>query len=251
MDTNLHHQLCNPKGYHHTHSQAKELISICGLSGFNLISSKHTHTYLGETVTATVIDLAWASLQESRLVEEFLISQENHSSDHQPIITKMKTNKKAVQTSETHISMRPPSLIIKDYLIDLEKKIEEILLVDDIQTRKEIDKEPEWLCDSLRNSYIKQGKIVKKKGNKEESLWDKKTLNPIIKDRKRTRIWFLLTRSEELKQCYQLWQRHFSDKVKILKQNHWRRILVDRAGNNAFDTFRFTETRMSGEVQEL
>ncbi|MBW0460390.1 hypothetical protein O181_000105 [Austropuccinia psidii MF-1] len=99
MDAKLQHKLWNPKGYHHKHPQEKELLSICGLNGFKLISPKHTPTYLGETETETVIDLAWGNLQALKIIEELSVSQESHLSDNQPLIIKLTTNKEEVQTS--------------------------------------------------------------------------------------------------------------------------------------------------------
>ncbi|MBW0460965.1 hypothetical protein O181_000680 [Austropuccinia psidii MF-1] len=79
MDANLHHRLWNTQGYHHTHPQAKEFITLYGSNGFKLISPKRKPTYLGATGTAKKIDLAWANLKASKLIEKCSISKENHS----------------------------------------------------------------------------------------------------------------------------------------------------------------------------
>ncbi|MBW0499576.1 hypothetical protein O181_039291 [Austropuccinia psidii MF-1] len=55
MDSNLHHPLWNPNKYTRTHSQARELIKICGKKGFHLIFPKHIPTFLGELKSPCLI----------------------------------------------------------------------------------------------------------------------------------------------------------------------------------------------------
>ncbi|MBW0554637.1 hypothetical protein O181_094352 [Austropuccinia psidii MF-1] len=129
--------------------------------------------------------------------------------------------------------------------------MKERTLVDNLQTRQEVNEDKKQLCDNLRNLYMKQGKVVRTKGNKEKSFWDKKILNSIIRQSNRARRWFLLKRSEEAKRCYQLLQKNFACKVESLKQNNWRRFLAERGGNHSFNTFKSTISRMLGEAKAL
>ncbi|MBW0521937.1 hypothetical protein O181_061652 [Austropuccinia psidii MF-1] len=61
MDSNLHHPHWNPTGYTHTHTQARDLIKVCGKKGFCLISPRHTPTFLGSVGKPTTINLTWAN----------------------------------------------------------------------------------------------------------------------------------------------------------------------------------------------
>ncbi|MBW0533736.1 hypothetical protein O181_073451 [Austropuccinia psidii MF-1] len=93
MDASLHHKLWNPNGYNHTHRKGKELIKWCGSKGFEPTSPKGTPTYVGSNGTATTIDLTWANLPAIKLISICEAQIENHSLDHQPIITKMNVRK--------------------------------------------------------------------------------------------------------------------------------------------------------------
>ncbi|MBW0481411.1 hypothetical protein O181_021126 [Austropuccinia psidii MF-1] len=88
------------------------------------------------------------------------------------------------------------------------------------QAKEKIDKDAEWISNTLKDAYLKQGKWVNANTNKEKSWWDKKVLNPIVKQRNRARRWMLLNRSIEANNCYQQWQQIFKAKVKDFKKNH-------------------------------
>ncbi|MBW0462975.1 hypothetical protein O181_002690 [Austropuccinia psidii MF-1] len=119
------------------------------------------------------------------------------------------------------------------------------------QTKEKIEDNAEGMRNTLKEAYLKQGKWVNANTNKSRSWWDKKVLNPIVKQRNRARRLMLLTRSDEANKCYQQWQQIFKTKVKEFKINHWREFLATNGPNHSFDAFRFTKTRASGEVHPL
>ncbi|MBW0464330.1 hypothetical protein O181_004045 [Austropuccinia psidii MF-1] len=96
MDSNLHHRLWNTKGYPHQHPQSRKLISLCGRSGFKMISPKGQPTFMGASGSATTIDLTWANSVVSKLISQCNFQLENHSSNHQPIITELNLEEKTL-----------------------------------------------------------------------------------------------------------------------------------------------------------
>ncbi|MBW0575402.1 hypothetical protein O181_115117 [Austropuccinia psidii MF-1] len=84
MASNLHHPHWNPSKYTHTHTQARNLIKICGKKGFHLILPRCIPTFLGAVGKPMMIDLIWANLKPTTQVQ-----LNNHSSDHHLIITIM------------------------------------------------------------------------------------------------------------------------------------------------------------------
>ncbi|MBW0546470.1 hypothetical protein O181_086185 [Austropuccinia psidii MF-1] len=251
MDSNLHHRLWNPKGYPHQHPQSRKLISLCGRSGFKMISPKGQPTFMGAYGSATTIDLTRANSIMSKLISQCNIQLENHSSDHQPIITELNLEEKTINFTEKHISMRISMLNKEKYIQGVGEGIKQQLPHLRQPTVEEIETNARKLSDLLQQEYLSQGKSITTRANKQKAWWDKKILNPIMKERNRARRWMLLTRSEESKQCYKQWQELFREKVEGLKRTHWRRYLATTEMNHAFKVFKLTKPKASGEVLPL
>ncbi|MBW0501015.1 hypothetical protein O181_040730 [Austropuccinia psidii MF-1] len=105
------------------------------------------------------------------------------------------------------------------------------------QTEEKVDKDAEKISSILKEAYFKQGKWVRININKTKAWWDRRILNPIVKERNRARRWMLITRSTEAYNCYQQWQQVFKAKVEELKRYHWQTFLETNRPNHAFNAF--------------
>ncbi|MBW0566154.1 hypothetical protein O181_105869 [Austropuccinia psidii MF-1] len=114
-----------------------------------------------------------------------------------------------------------------------------------------IDSDANKICDILCSEYLAQGKSVNSNKNKTKEWWNKKELNPIMKERNRVRQLLLTTRSLEAMKCYQEWQLTFKKKVEELKRKHWRSFLASEGINHAFHVFKFTKQKASCDVAPL
>ncbi|MBW0546444.1 hypothetical protein O181_086159 [Austropuccinia psidii MF-1] len=251
MASNIHSKLWNPRGYNHVHPKARELIKLCGLKGFKLCSPKGTPTFTRSTNVATTINLLWANSTALQLLQETSVETNNHSSDHQPIKAILNLKEKALEVRNAYQAIKLTDLDETAFKQDIQQTLARELQSNTQQTKEKIDQDAEWISNTLKEAYLKQGKWVNTKANKAKAWWDKKVLNPIVKQRNRARRWMLLTRSKEANKCYQQWQQLFKMKVEELKRNHWRGFLATNGPNHAFDAFKFTKTRASGEVHPL
>ncbi|MBW0508237.1 hypothetical protein O181_047952 [Austropuccinia psidii MF-1] len=134
---------------------------------------------------------------------------------------------------------------------DIQQGLTKELVSNTLQTKEKVNKDAEWISSILKEVYFKQGKWVRMNTNKTKAWWDKKLLNPIVKERNRARRWILLTRSTEANNCYQQWQKVFKTKVKELKRNHWKTFLETNVPNHTFNAFQLTKKVASGEVKPL
>ncbi|MBW0525250.1 hypothetical protein O181_064965 [Austropuccinia psidii MF-1] len=237
MNSNLHSKFWNPRGYNHVHPQANNLIRICSSKGFKICSPKGTPTFIRSTNIATTIDLLWANSTVVQLIEKSSIKTDNHSSDHQPIKTVLNLKGKTLEVKEPHRSMKLTDLDRDAFTRDIQQDLTEELVSNTQKTKEKVDKDAEWISSILKDAYFKQGKWVKMNVNATKAWWDKKILNPIIKERNRARRWMLLTRSTEATNCYHQWQQVFKIRVAELKRTHWRTFLATNGPNHAFDAF--------------
>ncbi|MBW0516803.1 hypothetical protein O181_056518 [Austropuccinia psidii MF-1] len=251
MDSNLHHRLWNPKAYPNQHPPYRKFISLCGRSGFKMISPKGEPTFMGASGSAATINLTWANSFVSKLISQCNVQLENHSSDHQPIVTELNLEENTLNITEKHISMRIRMLNEEKYIQGVAEGIKQQLPYLRQPTVEEIETNARRLSDLLQQECLSQGKSITTQANKQKAWWDKKLLNPIMKERNRARRWMLLTRSEESKQCYKEWQELFREKVESLKRTHWRRYLATTEMNHAFREFKLTKPKASGEVLPL
>ncbi|MBW0474570.1 hypothetical protein O181_014285 [Austropuccinia psidii MF-1] len=147
--------------------------------------------------------------------------------------------------------MRITYLNDKAFTQDIQRSFARDLQSTNQQTKENIDEDADWIRSTLKDAYLKQGKWVNTNTCKEKAWWDKRVLNPIVRERNRARRWLLLTRSAEENNCYKHWQQAFKAKVEELKRNHWQNFLATNEPNHVFDAFQFTKTMASGEVQLL
>ncbi|MBW0463301.1 hypothetical protein O181_003016 [Austropuccinia psidii MF-1] len=117
-DSNLHHRLWNPPHYSHTHPEAKNLIKMCGKKGFTLISPKKVPTR-----QHTTINLTWANHIARHLHPETSTKLNNHSSDHQPIITKIQPLDPGLRQEARHLSIAIGKLDHKAFLFSIQEKL--------------------------------------------------------------------------------------------------------------------------------
>ncbi|MBW0562446.1 hypothetical protein O181_102161 [Austropuccinia psidii MF-1] len=147
--------------------------------------------------------------------------------------------------------MKITNLDKETFMGDLQQGLTEDLMSNSQQTNEKVNKDVEWISNTLKEAYFKQGKWVRINTNKKKAWWDKNQQNPILKEINRARRWMLLTRSTEGNNCYQQWQQVLKTKVEELKRSHWRAFLATNGPNHAFDVFLFTKTMASGEPQPL
>ncbi|MBW0482759.1 hypothetical protein O181_022474 [Austropuccinia psidii MF-1] len=216
-----------------------------------MISPKGEPTFMGASGSATTIDLTWASSIATKLISQCNVQLENHSSNHQPILTELNLEDKKLNITDKHVYMRTSMLNKEKYIEGVEEGIKRQLQYLRQPTIEEIETNARILSDLLQKEYLSQGKSITTRANKQKAWWDKKIPNPIIKEQNRERRWMLLTRSEESKQCYKECQEIFRAKIESLKRTHWRRYLETTKANHAFREFKFTKPKATGEVLPL
>ncbi|MBW0550441.1 hypothetical protein O181_090156 [Austropuccinia psidii MF-1] len=155
-----------------------------------------------------------------QLIEKNNIETDNQSSDHQPIKTILNLKGKTLKVKETHQAMKITNLDKETFTQDIQQGLIEELVSNTQQTKEKVNKDAEWISSIMKEAYFEQGKWVRMNTNKTKAWWDRKILNPIVKERNRARRWMLLTRSSEANDCYQQWQQVFKIKVEELKRNH-------------------------------
>ncbi|MBW0518038.1 hypothetical protein O181_057753 [Austropuccinia psidii MF-1] len=106
MDSNIHHSNWNPIRYTHTHTQALDLIKICGRKSFHLISPRHPPTFLGSVGRPTTINLAWEKHKTWFLQPVTEVQLNNHSSDDRPLIIKLTPPKSKPHAPIKNLSMQ-------------------------------------------------------------------------------------------------------------------------------------------------
>lgn len=246
MDSNMHHHSWNPPGYIHYHKEAKELVSLCSKSGFKLISERGTPTFISSRGSRTTIDLTWANFLASKLVEKVETSSNNHSSDHQKIIISLL------------FKPPPPSFRVlapKGDAIDLARLRKRVTVglnqLSPPQTPAQIDNFENILTSSIFNAWQEQGRKVRDTPSKAKKWWKRDILNPLVKNRNRSRRLMLLDNSQENIQRYNYWNDVFRAKVNELKQEHWRLFLAGTDSTTVFQAFKFTRPRSGNGILPL
>ncbi|MBW0484614.1 hypothetical protein O181_024329 [Austropuccinia psidii MF-1] len=154
---------------------------------------------------ATTINLLWANLEAMQLVEKKSIETNNHSSDHQPIKTILKLKDKRPEVRQPYQAMKITGIDESPSFQEIQQGFAKHLQSNTQQTKEKVEKDAEWISKTLKDEYLKQGKWMNTNTNKAKAWWDKKLLNPIVKERNRLRRWILLTRSAEANTFYQQW----------------------------------------------
>ncbi|MBW0476091.1 hypothetical protein O181_015806 [Austropuccinia psidii MF-1] len=121
IDLNLHHKLWNPASYNHQHVGSKELIQICGRKGFKRISLCQVPTFLGATGCPSTIDLTWPNPNVGKLQITMNFQLNNHSLDHQPIVT-------TINIPKDNLVPAPKLLVLHRKKIDQRKFCESLSL---------------------------------------------------------------------------------------------------------------------------
>ncbi|KNE89026.1 hypothetical protein PSTG_17518, partial [Puccinia striiformis f. sp. tritici PST-78] len=96
------------------------------------------------------------------------------------------------------------------------------------------------LTSSILHAWQDQGQLVRNTPSKAKKWWDKKVLDPLVKNRNHSRRLMLLDPSQENTNHYQYWNLLFRSKVNELKQAHWRRFLSQADLVSVYQALKFT-----------
>ncbi|MBW0475060.1 hypothetical protein O181_014775 [Austropuccinia psidii MF-1] len=89
------------------------------------------------------IDLLWANTQASRIIQECKIQRENHSSDHQPMVTKFNLEGDTLNITEEQVSMRPNMLNKRIYIEKVSHRIQHEITGSTTPSRATVDSNAE------------------------------------------------------------------------------------------------------------
>lgn len=248
MDANLHHQHWNPPAYRHTHSQAKELIRMCGSSGFKINSQKGIPTFYSKSGrSSTAIDLTWINHTLSKFKVESMTTNENYGSDHQTLTTRIKLD--GYTPPQTHNSATLEKLGKASFHDDVENQLS--AFPDDIISREDVDAAVEQVTNAVTGAFLKQGKVVKTKPHRHKAWWNEDKLRTPIRERNRARRWMIVSRTPEAKDCYCKWDNYVKGLMNELKRNHWREFLAKANGRLSFKAFNYTKPHGSNAIAPL
>jgi hypothetical protein len=224
MDSNLNHKLWNPAKHSHSHSKAKELIRICGIKSFKIISEKGIPTFPTKRSSSTTIDLTWCNFSAQNLIQKCLTSHANHGLDHQAIHLKLNFSSQLQINKRSSYNLE--NIDVEKFNQDLNHSLN-IVNNTSLTNSSEIDSFVHKLTSSFQEALNKQKKEVRDNNAKAKPWWDKKILEPIVEKRNGARKWMLLSKSTNSCNCYKHWQQILREKVFELKKNHWRRFLAE------------------------
>ncbi|MBW0493889.1 hypothetical protein O181_033604 [Austropuccinia psidii MF-1] len=219
MDSNLHHPHWNPKGYTHTHTQARDLIKACGRKGFRLISPRHTPTFLGAVGKPTAIDLTWANHKSRLLLPITQVQLNNHSSDHHPILTKITLPHSLTLPPQKHLTMRLNQLNPDLFLDHLGQLLLTTANTTETDTPNATDKTIQDLSTAILTAYNNQGKWVNTNPARAKAWWDKRQLDELVKLRNQARREMLKRQTDKTQKTYYHHQQQFKQKVWELKSD--------------------------------
>ncbi|MBW0484589.1 hypothetical protein O181_024304, partial [Austropuccinia psidii MF-1] len=222
IDSNLHHNLWNPTSYNHQHMEAKDLIRMCGRKGFKLISPRQVPTFLGATGRPTTIDLTWANHKAGKLQLTTSVQLENHSSDHQPILTTVTFPEHNLSPNPKHLAIHWKKIDRQTFHKSLSPKLRVLTSFTQTNRQHQIDEQVEGLTKALRDALEEQAR----------------------RD-------MLRTQTDETKKIYYQCQQLFKKKIWELKTSHWRTFLAERGPENMYQAYKFTKSRMTGEIAPL
>ncbi|MBW0469147.1 hypothetical protein O181_008862 [Austropuccinia psidii MF-1] len=246
MDSNLHHPLWNPRKYTHTHTQAKDLIKVCGKKGFQLISPKHIPPFLGSVGRLTTIDLTWANHITRHLQPTTQVQLDNHESDHQPIITKITLPNSETRSPKKHLSMRLKALDNDLFLHNLQQCLNQ-----SATTTATVEDTSQHISTAITSAYQDQGRWVTTNPARSKAWWDKEQLNELVKLRNQARRKMLKHQTNESKEEYFRYQQLFKQKVWEIKSSHWRKCLVEKGPEHAYQAYKFTKNKQEEVISSL
>ncbi|MBW0538750.1 hypothetical protein O181_078465 [Austropuccinia psidii MF-1] len=224
---------------------------MCGRKGFTLISPKQVPTFMGPAGRPTTIDLTWANHISRHLHPKTSTRLNNHSSDHQPIITTITPPVSGPRLEAKHLSITIGKLDHKAFLLSLEGKLgTHTLCLPDANTTT-ISQAMDNLTEAVRAAYKLQGKWVKTNQHRMKPWWNTSILNPLLKERNSAIHKMIRTKTQESTLTYYYHQKIFKQKVWELKTSHWRRFLADKELDHAFQAYNFTKSRSTSEMCAL
>lgn len=248
MDANLHHRNWNPTTYHHTHTQSRELIRVCGSAGFKISSQKGVPTFYSKSgQSATTIDLTWVNHKLSKFGIISSTTDDSHGSDHQVLTTEIRTGDSI--PNPIHSSASLEKMGKASFHEDVEDQLSVFPI--EIDSREEIDAAVEFVTDTIRGAFLRQGKIVKTKPHRHKAWWDEEKLRRPIQERNRARRWMIISRTADAKKCYWEWDDYVKRLINELKRHHWRAFLAKAHGNLSFKAFSYTAPHGSNTVAPL
>ncbi|MBW0520160.1 hypothetical protein O181_059875 [Austropuccinia psidii MF-1] len=199
----------------------------------------------------TTIDLTWANHIARHLHPETSTRLNNHSSDHQPIMTKIKPPDSGPRQEAKHLSVTIGKLDHKAFLSSLQGKLDTHTLCPLDANTTTISQATDNLTEAVCTAYESQGKWVRTNQHRMKPWWNTSVLNPLVKERNSARRKMLRTKTQESTLNYYCHQEIFKQKVWELKTLHWRRFLADKGPDHAFQAYNFTKSRSTSEICAL
>ncbi|MBW0543743.1 hypothetical protein O181_083458 [Austropuccinia psidii MF-1] len=224
---------------------------MCGRNSFSLISPKKIPTFLGSTGRPTTNDLTWTNHVAQQICPTTSTRLDNHSSNHQPIITKISPPDRTPRQVPKHLSINLGKLDHKSFISLLCEDIEANIPDHLDPNTSTVDQSVEKLTKAFRIAYKLQGRSVRTNSNRMKPLWDPEVLSPLVKEINTERCQMLKTRSQESKLLYYHHQQIFKQKVWELKTSHWRKCLADKGPEHAYQEYRFTREQASNKISAL
>ncbi|MBW0515027.1 hypothetical protein O181_054742 [Austropuccinia psidii MF-1] len=251
IDSNLHHNLWNPASYNHQHMEAKDLIRMCGKKGFKLISPRQVPTFFGATGRPTTIDLTWENHKDGKLQITTNVQLNNHSSYHQPILTTINFPEDNLTPNLKHLAIHRGKIDQQKVCRSLSFKLQALPNLIQTSCHNPIDEQVEGLTKALRDAMEAQGKWVTTNKHRMKPWWNTTILNPLARARNKARRNMLKTQTNETRTTYYQCQQLFKKKIWELKTSHWRNFLAERGPENMYQAYKFTKSRMTGEIAPL
>lgn len=248
MDANLHHNQWNPPNRTNVHPVARDLIRICGTTGFKIVSEKGVPTfYPRRNGSPSTIDLTWGNWALTKHNLECKTLTKTFGSDHQALQIQIprETNQEPPMKNTANIK----KLDHATYQAVVENRLSTFPLTFD--TNDDVTSGINQLTDILTEAFYAQGKVVKDNKHKQKQWWDKEKLRPLIKTRNRARRWMIRSRSQEAELCYWQWQKYVKQEMEKLKRAHWRRFLATADNNLTFKALAYTLPTTTGSVAPL
>ncbi|MBW0478452.1 hypothetical protein O181_018167 [Austropuccinia psidii MF-1] len=105
--------------------------------------------------------------------------------------------------------------------------------------------------NGYQNSLQQTWKVGDNQNRNIQTLVGKDQLNDLVKKRNRASRERLKYQSDETrKECHHH-QQKFKQKVKKLKNNHWRKFLAKKGPDHVYQAHRFTKDRQRGQINSL
>ncbi|MBW0522164.1 hypothetical protein O181_061879 [Austropuccinia psidii MF-1] len=210
---------------------------MCAAKGFKIISPKGI-----PTGRATTLDLTWANHTAKIFQPASTVTLNNHSSDHQPILTKLMLESGG-QTTPKKWAMNLRTLKEEDFKQALEER-----LTSTPPTRQLASQRCEHIASTILEAANNQGRWIAQKSYHKKPWWNTNLLNPLVKARNAERREMLKHKSPETRQSYYRAQEAFRAKVEELKKTHW--FIKDR-DSCSIDPLQSEGGELTSEVEQM